>query len=241
MQFVYEILNLKKVRRWEGTEFRLIVPKLRIIMGEKLALVGPSGCGKSTLLDILALVLSPSNAGEFSFSPTNDNTRNVARYWAQNRFNRLSELRKQHIGYVLQTGGLLPFITVRHNIGLSRRLLSQKGGKEVESLANKLGIRRHLDKLPAMLSVGERQRVAIARALIHRPSIIIADEPTASLDPSTAERIMNLMMQLTDELGLTLIIASHDVEFMNRLGLRKLNYHLNYHHTGSAIESVFSE
>lgn len=241
MQFIYKIKNLKKARRSEGAEFRLVVPKLHIGMGEKIALVGPSGCGKSTLLDILALVLSPSNVDEFKFNPMNGDTRDVARYWSRNRLNRLSELRKHHIGYVLQTGGLLPFITVRHNIGISCRLLSLQAKRRVESIASKLGIRRHLDKLPGMLSVGERQRVAIARALIHRPSIIIADEPTASLDPRTAERIMNLMLELTDELGLTLIIASHDVEFMNKLGLRHLSYHLNNHQTGSMIESVFSE
>ena len=241
MQFLYNIKNLKKVRISEGTEFRLSVPKLHIGIGEKVALVGPSGCGKSTLLDILAMVLSPSSVDQFTFNSLNGNSRDVARYWSRNRLNRLSELRKHHIGYVLQTGGLLPFITVRHNIDLSCRLLSLQGKNRIESVASKLGIRRHLDKLPAMLSVGERQRVAIARALIHRPSIIIADEPTASLDPSTAERIMNLMMELTDELGLTLIIASHDVDFMSRLGLRHLSYHLNNHQTGSTTESVFSE
>ena len=241
MQSIYKIKNLSKIRKSEGAEFRLVVPKMQITMGEKIALVGPSGCGKSTLLDILAMVLSPSSVDEFTFTPRHGDSRNVAKYWSRNQLNRLSELRKHHIGYVLQTGGLLPFITVRHNIDLSCKLLSLRGKRHVESVASKLGIRRHLDKLPAMLSVGERQRVAIARALIHRPSIIIADEPTASLDPSTAERIMDLMMELTNELGLTLIIASHDVDFMNRFGLRHISYDLNDQQTGSMIESVFAE
>jgi putative ABC transport system ATP-binding protein len=240
LQYVYRINSLQKLRRAEGAEFRLHVPELTVWPGEKIALVGPSGCGKSTLLDILAMVLSPSKVGSFIFSPHADENNDLAKYWSGNRFNKLSWLRKHHIGYVLQTGGLLPFISVRKNIDLSCRLLSLDGQKRIDSLARKLGIRRQLDKLPSMLSVGERQRVAIARALIHRPSIVIADEPTASLDPSTAEKIMFLLMRLTDEQGLTMIVASHDVQFMRRLGLRQINHHLNKSQSGSIVESVFA-
>ena len=92
-----------------------------------------------------------------------------------------------------------------------------------------------------MLSVGERQRVAIARALAHRPAIVIADEPTASLDPASAERIMRLFVELTEELGLTVIIASHDTTFMNVLGLRQLAHRFNILRAGSIVESVFME
>lgn len=240
MHYVYRINSLQKLRRAEGAEFRLHVPELNIQPGEKIALVGPSGCGKSTLLDVLAMVLSPSRVGTFTFSPHGDENNDIAQYWAGNRLNKLSWLRKHHIGYVLQTGGLLPFISVRNNIDLSCKLLSLNSQKRIESLARKLGIRRQLDKLPSMLSVGERQRVAIARALIHRPSIVIADEPTASLDPSTAEKIMSLLMRLTDELGLTMIVASHDVQFMQRLGLRQINHHLNKLQSDSVVESVFT-
>ncbi|MEN8131262.1 MAG: ABC transporter ATP-binding protein [Pseudomonadota bacterium] len=241
MHFVYRINNLLKLRKGEGIEFRLVVPELKIRAGEKIALVGPSGCGKSTLLDMLAMVLSPSRVGTFRLNPDSNNSKDIARYWSHNKFNKLSTLRKYHIGYVLQTGGLLPFITVRHNIGLSCRLLSLDCKQEIESIAARLGIKHQLDKLPAMLSVGERQRVAIARALIHRPSIIIADEPTASLDPTTAQRIMGLLIELTDELGLTMIVASHDVKLLEELGLRQLNHNINNSPSGSAIESVFTE
>jgi putative ABC transport system ATP-binding protein len=240
LQYVYRINRLQKLRHAEGAEFRLYVPELNVRPGEKIALVGPSGCGKSTLLDVLAMVLSPSRVGTFTFSPHPDENNDLAKYWSGNQLNKLSWLRKHHIGYVLQTGGLLPFISVRKNIDLSCRLLSLNGQKRIESLARKLGIRRQLDKLPSMLSVGERQRVAIARALIHRPSIVIADEPTASLDPSTAEKIMFLLMRLTDEQGLTMIVASHDVQFMRRLGLRQINHHLNKLKSGSIVESVFT-
>jgi putative ABC transport system ATP-binding protein len=96
----------------------------------------------------------------------------------------------------------------------------------VEPLAERLGITRHLDKLPRQLSVGERQRVAVARAMAHRPAVVIADEPTASLDPINADEIMKLFIRLADESGVTLIVATHDWERVERLGLRKLTFDL---------------
>ncbi len=241
MSSVYRVRDLVKVRELEGTEFRLFVPQLDIYTGDKLALVGPSGCGKSTLLDILALVLSPSSVKRFEFTPQGQRGSDIAIVWSQKQHNKLSGLRKHHIGYVLQTGGLLPYMTVRENINLLCRLLSIDGDSLIEPLAKRLGIVRQLDKLPGMLSVGERQRVAIARALAHRPAIVIADEPTASLDPASAERIMRLFVELTEELGLTVIIASHDTTFMNVLGLHQLTHRFNILRSGSIVESVFME
>jgi putative ABC transport system ATP-binding protein len=236
---VYRIRDLLKVRKSEGSEFRLMVPQLTIAEGEKIALVGQSGCGKSTLLDILAMVLSPTEVSVFEFKPKGLSSTNVASVWARKKLNRLSELRKRHMGYILQMGGLLPYISVRDNINMSCRLLSIKGRPVIEPLAIKLGIHRQLGKLPGLLSVGERQRVAIARALAHRPSIVIADEPTASLDPITAQRLMHVLMELTDELALTVIIASHDNQLIEHLALRKIEHSFNTHHQGSIIESVF--
>ncbi|MGH8562759.1 MAG: ATP-binding cassette domain-containing protein [Gammaproteobacteria bacterium] len=97
---------------------------------------------------------------------------------------------------MLQTGGFLPYLTVGENIGLSRRLLGLPADGTVEHLARILGVERHLSKLPAFLSAGERQHVAVARALAHRPSIVIADEPTVSLDPITARRVLAAVMDL---------------------------------------------
>ena len=230
-----------KVRELEGAEFRLFVPQLDIYSGDKLALVGPSGCGKSTLLDILAMVLSPTSVKLFDFAPFAQEKSDVAAIWYRNQQNKLSGMRKQYIGYVLQTGGLLPYMTVRENIKLLCKLRAIEGDELTESLAQRMGIMRQLDKLPGMLSVGERQRVAIARALAHRPTIVIADEPTASLDPASAERIMNLFMELITELGLTVIVASHDTKFMHALGLRQLNHHISALRSGSMVESIFSE
>jgi putative ABC transport system ATP-binding protein len=236
---VYRIRDLLKVRKSEGSEFRLVVPQLTIAEGEKIALVGPSGCGKSTLLDILAMVLSPTKVNVFEFKPKGLYSTNVASVWDRKKLNRLSELRKRHMGYILQMGGLLPYISVRDNINMSCRLLSIKGRPVIEPLAIKLGIHGQLGKLPGLLSVGERQRVAIARALAHRPSIVIADEPTASLDPITAQRLMHVLMELTDELALTVIIASHDNQLIEHLGLRKIEHYFNNYHNESIIESVF--
>jgi hypothetical protein len=103
------------------------------------------------------------------------------------------------MGYVLQTGGLFPFLSVRDNIGLTRQGLGLPVKDAVEMVAKRLDIGRHLEKLPGQLSVGERQRVAIARAMAHEPSVVIADEPTASLDPINAEEIMGMFTSLVDE------------------------------------------
>jgi putative ABC transport system ATP-binding protein len=128
----------------------------------------------------------------------------------------LGRLRSRHIGYVLQHGGLLPYLTVRKNIELSRRLLGLPIGSFAEQLAAKLGIAGQLDKLPSALSVGQRQRAAIARALAHEPSIVIADEPTAAIDPLNSRRIMDLFIGLVNELGVTLILATHAHELVKQ-------------------------
>lgn len=227
----YRLRDVLKVRAAEGAEFRLAVPELDIERGDKIALVGPSGCGKSTLLDMLALVLSPSKATVFDLHTEDSKPQNIAQYWLKRRRDVLSTLRKHHIGYVLQTGGLLPFVSVRDNIRLSLRLSPRDGWDTMKYVVGELGISRHLDKLPGTLSVGERQRVAIARALVHRPSIVIADEPTASLDPRNASKTMKLFVRLADELNLTLVIASHDADVVRELGLRELEH--NFHSTES--------
>lgn len=241
MPAVYRLQEVIKTRQAEKVGFRLVVRTLQIDSAEKVALVGQSGCGKSTLLDMLAMVLRPSKAATFRFSPEGAVPTDVAAVWNRGDLNRLAELRKRHIGYVLQTGGLLPFLTVRENIGLSRTLLGLPGDDTVESLVRELGIERQLDKVPGFLSAGERQRVAIARALAHRPSIVLADEPTASLDPVNARKIMALFTELVGGLGITLIVASHDWRQIDKLGLRKLSHRSRQKTGGTLTETVFSD
>jgi putative ABC transport system ATP-binding protein len=193
------------------------VSRLDIARGSKLAMIGESGSGKSTLLELLAMILAPTNSASFGFKPVaGEPASDVAAIWSSRDSDRLGRLRSRHIGYVLQHGGLLPYLTVRKNIELSRRLLGLPVGTVAEQLAEKLGIAAQLDKLPSALSVGQRQRAAIARALAHEPSIVIADEPTAAIDPLNSRRIMDLFVGLVNELGVTLILATHAHELVRQ-------------------------
>ena len=214
------------MKRYEagGAGFCLEVPELEIGPGTKLAFIGESGSGKSTLLELLAMILRPDNSGRFMFCPRpQDDPNDVAAAWQAADMDLLADLRSRHIGYVLQHGGLLPYLTVRENINLSRRLLHGPGDDVANRWAEKLRIAAQLDKRPAELSIGQRQRVAIAKALAHDPTVLIADEPTAAIDPVNAERIMGLMVGLVDELGVTLVVASHAHALMRHAGLTMID------------------
>ena len=199
-----------------------------IARGAKLALIGESGSGKSTLLELLAMILRPTSSGEFSFAPLHGSPANdVDAIWRNRDSDELGELRSRHIGYVLQYGGLLPYLTVRKNIELPREILSLAVGDIADVLAQRLGIAEQLDKLPAALSVGQRQRAAIARALAHDPPIVIADEPTAAIDPLNATRIVELLVELVEALGVTLILATHAQDLVRRGGFTLLTHEIH--------------
>ncbi len=235
---IYHLRDVIKTRESEGVAFRLSVPSLQIAQGEKIALIGESGCGKSTLLDMLAFILQPSEIGAFRFRPVScDKPLDVGMHWKKHNQNYLGDLRRHHIGYVMQTGGLLPYLSVRDNISLSRNVLGMDDDGTVEQLARELGIANHLDKLPDTLSTGERQRVAIGRALAHYPSIVIADEPTASVDPIAAEKIMSLFIGLVEDLKITVIVASHAWRHIKRLNLRRLSHHTRRSKDGTVTET----
>ncbi len=219
---LFEISELLVRRTSPGATFELLVPSLSVGRGEKLAVVGPSGCGKSTLLDCLSMIVRPESVAAFRFRAGEEPSLevDVASLLLNDDGAGLAELRKRWIGYVLQTGGLLPFLSVRRNIEVNRKLLGLPDDGTVETVAERLGIARHLRKLPSALSVGERQRTASARALAHRPAAIIADEPTAALDPRNAEIVMNAFVEIAERFGVTLVVASHDVERVRSFGLR---------------------
>lgn len=214
-------------RRLTGTGgFELHVPELDIRAGEVLILRGASGCGKSTLLDLLALALRPDEAADFRFQPHPATPVDVRQCWAKGQQDRLAGLRRRHIGYILQTGGLLPFLSVRDNIALTARLLGLDPTDAIASLAERLDIASLLDRYPSRLSLGERQRVAIARAMAHQPYVILADEPTASLDPLNAQIIRDLLLELVQVSGAAAVIATHDWEVETLTGVRVLQHRL---------------
>ena len=241
MTVVYSLKNVSKERLIDGVGFRLLVPRIQIHAEENIALIGHSGCGKSTLLDMLALILRPDESDDLSLHPVQGDSHDVARLWKRNSYSRLSQIRKQHIGYVLQSGGLLPYLTVRENIELPRRLLKLPDDDSIASISKVLGISRQLDKLPGLLSAGERQRAAFARALSHRPSILIADEPTAALDPITAHKIMAVVMEVIRGLKITLITASHDWAHVYKMELRTLKQEAKAVEGGKIYQSTFSD
>jgi putative ABC transport system ATP-binding protein len=217
---VTSLLELAGVerRRGEGEgAFTLEVGELSLRAGDCLAVTGPSGSGKSTLLDLLGLVLCPDRAEVFRFLD-----RDVAALWRSGGDGGLAALRSRHLGYVLQTGGLLPFLDLRENVELSRRLLGLGPDSLTGELLARLGLTHLKAKKPRALSVGERQRAAIARAFAHRPALVLADEPTAALDPSLALEVCRLMRELAAEFGIALVIVSHDWALVRRLRLPEL-------------------
>ena len=238
---VYSLKNVVKQRVIENTGFRLCVSNVEIQAGENIALVGHSGCGKSTLMDLFALILHPDESDQFEINPVDGKSDSVDKLWQRNKRNRLAQIRKQHIGYVLQSGGLLPYLTVRENIELPRKLLNLPDDDSINSISRVLGIHRQLDKLPGLLSAGERQRSAFARALSHRPSILLADEPTSALDPITARKIMAVVMELITGLKITLITASHDWAHVYKMDLRILNQEAGPTDDGRIYQSIFRD
>ncbi|MGU9823153.1 ABC transporter ATP-binding protein [Pseudomonas sp. LF090] len=212
------MLNLSAVHKSRGVgsqRYSLVIPALALRAGEQLAIVGPSGCGKSTLLDLLALVLAPDQVGRFEFDHVD-----VGALWRADQQSTLAALRSTHLGYVLQTGGLLGFLDVRSNIALSRQLLGLKDDGSVARLAEQLEISDQLGKKPTALSVGQRQRVSCARALAHAPQLVLADEPTASLDPLNAERVMQALLAQAREHRAACVIATHDEPLARASGLQ---------------------
>ncbi len=213
MSALLSLRDVRKSYRGDAAPFALEVPAFDLAEGEALALAGPSGSGKSTLLMMLALAAPPDAAARFVFAG-----QDIARHWAAGRRDALAELRARRIGVVPQTGGLLPFLSVEGNIALTQRIAGVPDAARVRALAEELGIRAQLPKRPAALSVGQRQRVAIARALAHRPALVLADEPTASVHPALADAVLSLLKRECAAAGAALLVATHDPDRAAALG-----------------------
>ncbi|WKA51484.1 ABC transporter ATP-binding protein [Planococcus liqunii] len=189
----------KKVDALKSTDFHAE-------QGEMIAVIGPSGSGKSTFLTIAGGLLSPSN-GEVII-----NNENIT---ALNEKER-SKIRLKEIGFILQASNLVPFLTVDKQMKLLDKVKKNNMTKEeVEQLYKDLGIGDLRNKYPSDLSGGERQRVAIAKALYSNPSIVLADEPTASLDSDRAYEVMGLLKDETKNKMTTTIVVTHDTRLID--------------------------
>jgi putative ABC transport system ATP-binding protein len=170
--------------------------------GEFVALMGPSGCGKSTLLHLCGAMDRPS-AGSVTLED---------RDLATLGDDQLTRIRRERVGFVFQFFNLLPTLTLRDNIALPCLLGGMAVG-EAESrataLAERVGIGHRLGHYPQQVSGGEMQRAAIARALVHRPALLVADEPTGNLDSENGGIVLGLLAELNRELGVTILLATH--------------------------------
>ncbi len=176
---------------------------LDVQAGERVCLMGPSGSGKSTLLNLIGCIDTPTQG---SVIVDGEDTGRLADA-------RLSDFRNRRMGFIFQSFNLIPVLSVFENVEyplLLQKVPARERRARVEELLAKVGIAEYARRSPENLSGGQRQRVSIARALVARPRLVIADEPTASLDHATGSSIMQLMVEMNESEGATLIFSTHD-------------------------------
>jgi putative ABC transport system ATP-binding protein len=232
---IYDIENATKRLEKAGASFTLSIPKLAINRGEFVAFVGESGCGKTTLLDLLGLISPPTSATRFEVAFRNGLPESISSATES----RLAEIRRRHVGYVLQNGGLLPFLSVGENILLVRRANNLGQPEEAENIARQLGIIGQWRKKPAFLSGGQRQRVAIARALAHFPALVLADEPTGAVDRLTARDIRDLLRDAARARQATVLIVTHDEPLVAGFTDRVFTFRVAKHPPDSVESTLF--
>jgi ABC-type lipoprotein export system ATPase subunit len=188
---------------------------MSIKKGDSVAIVGPSGCGKSTLLNLIGTLDQPSS-GKLLFNETQLSTLDDK---------RLSALRNQNIGFIFQMHHLLPQLNVLENVilptlpGSTKKELKDFRAKAID-LLTEVGLKDHIYKFPGQLSGGECQRVAVVRALINEPDIILADEPTGSLDQESAEQIGNLLIDLQSKREVALVVVTHSMDLAHKMKIK---------------------
>jgi putative ABC transport system ATP-binding protein len=176
---------------------------LSVSAGEFLAISGPSGSGKSTLLNLIGCIDKPTS-GRIRIEGTDTTTLSPG---------RMTDLRRKKIGFVFQTFNLIPVFTASENVEfplLVQGIGAQERRQRVAEALESVGLSDRAKHRPDLLSGGERQRVAVARAIVHRPALVLADEPTANLDTNNATQLIDLMRDLNCRLGLTFIFSTHD-------------------------------
>jgi putative ABC transport system ATP-binding protein len=205
----------QKVRDAQGWLTILDRVSFRIEAGETAAIVGASGSGKSTLLGLLAGLDRPSSGHISIFGQALEPMDEDAR----------AAWRATHLGFVFQSFQLLPQMTALENVMLPLELAGRRDAVGVaRQLLERVGLGERINHYPRTLSGGEQQRVALARAFAPRPALLLADEPTGSLDAVTGERVADLMFELNRESGSTLVLVTHDEALASRCGL-KLRVH----------------
>ena len=172
--------------------------------GEFVAIVGDSGVGKSTLLNCLA-GLDQWDEGDITYTAANGTATRLADLDDTAR----ALWRRAHVGFVFQAFHVLPHLDVAQNVALPLMLLGQTDPARVQAMLDAVGLGALGSRLPQQLSGGQLQRVAIARSLVHRPGLLLADEPTGNLDPTTAALVMDLLLAQTREQGASLVLVTH--------------------------------
>ncbi|MBK9108105.1 MAG: ABC transporter ATP-binding protein [Saprospiraceae bacterium] len=187
---------LSKFTRIEGVQ-------LKVKEGDLVSILGASGAGKSTLLNIIG-TLDKADSGTLSLFGQNTADMNAK---------QLAALRNKEIGFIFQFHHLLPEFTALENVSLPAYIASRKLSdihEDATNLLDKLGLKERLHHKPGELSGGEQQRVALARAIINKPKILLADEPTGNLDHENASQVLDLILSLKNEYGMTTLIVTHD-------------------------------
>lgn len=199
------MIDIKDITKSFGNLQVLKGIDLHISQGEVVSIVGPSGAGKTTLLQIIGTLDRP-DSGSVTINGIDVSTLNKK---------KLSDFRNQHIGFVFQFHQLLPEFTAIENIMIPAFIGGQSKGeakKRAQELLEFMGLTDRADHKPAELSGGEKQRVAVARALVNNPEIVLADEPSGSLDSKNKAELHQLFFDLRDRFGQTFVIVTHDEE-----------------------------
>ena len=203
------MIELKNISKSFGKQKILNDISLEIKKGEFVSIIGPSGAGKTTLLNIIGTIDSFNNNNDSQLILNENEIKTL-------NDNQLSDFRNKNIGFIFQFHQLLPELNLEENIILPAMIgnVPKKSySNKVKELAKLLGIEGILKKYPDSISGGERQRVAVARALINDPTILLADEPTGNLDSKNEQIIMNFFKKLNTEMGLTIILVTHNKDF----------------------------
>ncbi len=180
---------------------------LGVARGETLAIVGPSGSGKTTLLVLLAGLEQPVS-GDISIDGVKLGSLDA---------DAMADLRRDRLGIIFQSFHLVQSLTALGNVALPLEIAGAENALErAREMLQKVGLAERFDHYPMQLSGGEQQRVAIARALVHRPGLVLADEPTGNLDFATGAKIIELLFELNEEAGSTLVLVTHDDEIARR-------------------------